>query len=250
MRLVAVINQKGGVGKTTTVVNLAHVLATQGYNVTAIDLDPQGHLSASLGIDTRQSTGLDEVLMDGVSIKDVMQPVRENLSLIPAGKKLGSLEQQDQGTAERAKRLKNSLAKLKNQDFVFLDCPPASGFLVVSALYATKEVLIPVASEYLSLHGLSHLMGTLKQFESSLGHKFKQWVVVTRFHKRRRLAQDVKAKLEEYFPGMVLKTTIRETSALAESPSFGQTVIEYREDSHGAEDYRALAKDFVKGRTM
>ena len=250
MRLFAVINQKGGVGKTTTVANLAYALAERGKQVTVIDLDPQGSLSASLGIDTRNMAGIDEVLMDQTNITEVMQMARENLYLIPAGKKLAQVEQLGEGSSAQAKRLKSAISQLEDQDFVFIDCPPASGFLVISALYAVEEVIIPVASEYLSLHGLSHLMGTFNMFEKSLGKKFKEWVVVTRFHQRRKLAQDVYNSLIEHFPNKVLTTPIRETSALAESPSFGQTIFEYRGGSHGAEDYFSLSADLLEGRTL
>jgi len=239
MRLFAVINQKGGVGKTTTVANL-----------TVIDLDPQGSLSASLGVDTRNVAGIDDVLINEAEIADVLVMARENLYLVPAGKNLRQLEQHSDGSAAQAKRLKVALQDLEDQDFIFIDCPPASGFLVISALFAVEEVLIPVASEYLSLHGLSHLMGTLNMFEESLAKTFKQWVVITRFHPRRKLAQDVHQTLVEYFPKKVLKTPIRETSALSESPSFGETVFEYRGNSNGAEDYFSLCTDLLKGRTL
>lgn len=250
MRLFAVINQKGGVGKTTTVANLAYALAERGNQVTVIDLDPQGSLSASLGIDTRNTAGIDEVLMGETDITDVVQVARENLYLVPAGNKLAQIEQLAEGSSAQAKRLKSAVSELEEQDFVFIDCPPASGFLVISALYAVEEVIIPVASEYLSLHGLSHLMGTFNMFEKSLGKTFKEWVVVTRYHTRRKLAQDVYHSLIEHFPGKVLSTPIRETSALAESPSFGQTIFEYRGNCNGAEDYFSLAEDLLKGRTL
>ncbi|MDH5602011.1 MAG: ParA family protein [Gammaproteobacteria bacterium] len=250
MRLFAVINQKGGVGKTTTVANLAYALAERGKQVTVIDLDPQGSLSASLGVDTHGLPGIDEVLLDESEINDVIQLARENLYLVPAGSKLAQIEQLSEGSSAQAKRLNAALKELEGQDFVFIDCPPASGFLVISALYAVEEVIIPVASEYLSLHGLSHLMGTFKMFEKSLGKTFKEWVVVTRFHNRRKLAQDVYHALVEHFPNKVLSTPIRETSALAESPSFGQTIFEYRGNSNGAEDYFSLATDLLEGRTL
>ena len=250
MRLFAVINQKGGVGKTTTVANLAYALAERGKQVTVIDLDPQGSLSASLGIDTHNMAGIDQVLMDEAEISDVIQMARENLYLVPAGNKLAQIEQLSEGSSAQAKRLHEALKELKGQDFVFIDCPPASGFLVISALYAVEEVIIPVASEYLSLHGLSHLMGTFSMFKKSLGKTFKEWVVVTRFHTRRKLAQDVYNSLIQHFPNKVLSTPIRETSALAESPSFGQTIFEYRGGSHGAEDYFTLSADLLEGRTL
>jgi len=209
MRLFAVINQKGGVGKTTTVANLAYALAERGKQVTVIDLDPQGSLSASLGIDTRNVSGIDDVLINEAEISDVLVMARENLYLVPAGKNLRQLEQHSDGSAAQAKNLKTALKDLDDQDFVFIDCPPASGFLT-----------------------------------------FKQWVVITRFHQRRKLARDVFNSLVEHFPKQVLKTPIRETSALAESPSFGKTVFEYRGSSNGAEDYFSLATDLIKGRTL
>jgi len=250
VRLVSIVNQKGGVGKTTTVANLGHMLAMQGNKVTVIDLDPQGSLTVSLGIGEQGLAGIGEVLLEDNTIKDVTHEIRDNMQLISCGPRLAELEQMHQGSSEIANRLKKILSKMRMQDFVLLDCPPSSGFLVVSALYATKEIIIPVAGDYLALHGMSHLIGTLTQFEVSLKLKHKTWIAVTRFHPRRRLAQDVLDNLVSHFPGKVLKTTIRETSALAEGPGFGQTVFEYREGSNGAEDYQNLAIDFSKGRTL
>lgn len=250
MRLVSVVNQKGGVGKTTTVANLAHMLAAQGKKVTAIDFDPQGSLTVSLGKDSRSIVGIDDVLLDGCDIEDVMHEARENLQLVACGPRLAQCEQRIENTSDVAKRLRKILRNIKGQDYVLLDCPPSSGFLVVSALFATKEILIPVAGDYLALHGMSHLMGTLAQFEKSLKLKHKQWIVVTRFHPRRRLSQDILGNLTAHFPGQIMSTVIRETSALAEGPSFGMTVQEYRKRSHGAADYEQLAIDFIEGRTM
>jgi len=248
-RLVSVVNQKGGVGKTTTVANLGHMLAMQGKKVVAIDLDPQGSLTVSLGQSSNDTPGIDEVLLDDMPIKDVMQPVRENMQLVSCGSRLGELEQIHKGSSTVANRLKTVLKGIKGHDVILLDCPPSSGFLVVSALYATKEILIPVAGDYLALHGMSHLMGTLSQFEKSLSQKHKMWIVVTRYHPRRRLSQDILENLVTHFPGKVLATSIRETSAIAESPGFGKTVVEYKKNSNGAEDYEELAADFTSART-
>ena len=250
MRLVSIVNQKGGVGKTTTVANLGHMLAMQGHKVTVIDLDPQGSLTVSLGISEQGLPGIGEVLLEDNTLKEVTHNVRENMKLISCGPRLAELEQMHQGSSEIANRLKKTLSKMRSQDYVLLDCPPSSGFLVVSALYATKEIIIPVAGEYLALHGMSHLIGTLNQFKVSLKHKHKTWIAVTRFHPRRRLAQDVMDNLISHFPGQVLKTPIRETSALAESPGFGKTVFEYREVCNGSDDYQNLAIDFAKERTL
>lgn len=250
MRLVSVVNQKGGVGKTTTVANLSYMLALSGNKVAAIDFDPQGSLTVSLGENSRSLSGMDEVLLDGVDICNVMHEVRDNLHLVACGPQLAACEQKLENTSAVAKRLRKTLKNLQGYDYVLLDCPPSSGFLVVSALFATEEILIPVAGDYLALHGMSHLMGTLAQFEKSLKLKHKQWIVVTRFHPRRRLSQGVIDNLVEHFPGQVLKTPIRETSALAEGPSFGLTISEYRNKSNGSADYEKLAVDFCKGRTI
>lgn len=246
MRTIAVINQKGGVGKTTTTANVAHALSLDGYKVTALDLDPQGHLGASFGIDPRQSEGMDEVLLHGGVIEDFVIPVRHGLQLIPAGSGLGQLEQIQEGGASRGRLLKDALqGYLSDQDFVLIDCPPASGLLVVNALFCAQEVLVPVNGDYLSLQGVSYLMGTFKQFENKLGHRLREWFVMTRYHRRRRLPEQVMERLNHYFPDKVLKTRVRENAALAECPSFGKTIFEYGKSSNGAQDYRALASELA-----
>ena len=248
-RKVAVINQKGGVGKTTTTANLGYMLAKNGHRVTIIDLDPQSSLTVSLGVDWKESAGIEDLLLHGEKLDDVLIDVRPNLRIIPSGNNLGQVEFIDKETSSIARGLRKVVDQL-DDDFVLIDCPPSSGFLIVSALYAVDEVLIPLAADYLTLHGLSHLMGTLKGFEDRLGHVIKKWFVVTRYHNRRRLANDVREKLVEYFPGQVLQTSVRETSALAEAPGFGLTVYEYSKSSNGASDYSALAEDFCLGRTL
>jgi len=247
-RRVAVINQKGGVGKTTTTANLGYMLAKNGYKVTLIDLDPQGSLTVSLGFDLQEHGGIEDVLLHNEDVENVIIDSRKNLRLIPCGNNLGQAEYIEKDSSAVARGLKKALGQLKD-DYVLIDCPPSSGFLIVSALYSIDEVLIPIAGDYLTLHGLSHLLGTLNGFEERLKHKVKKWFVVTRYHPRRRLAQDVKNKLQAYFPDQVLKTQIRETSALAESPGFGLTVDEYQPKSNGAIDYFNLAEDFCIGRT-
>ena len=248
-RRIAVINQKGGVGKTTTVLNLGYMLAQKGFKVTVIDLDPQGSLTVSLGVNWQEQTGIEDVLLHGDGVDDVIIDVRKNLKLIACGNNLGQVEQITENSSSMAKGLKKALNELENEDYVLIDCPPSSGFLVVCALFASTEVLMLVAGDYLALHGMSHLLGTLDMFEKKIQHKLKHWIVVTRFHPRRRLAKDVKAKLISHFPGCVLKTAIRETSALAESPSFGLTINEYKSNSHGHTDYASLADDFCLERT-
>lgn len=249
MRTIAVVNQKGGVGKTTTTVNLAHALALKKKKVVAIDLDPQGHLGASFGVNTRQTHGIDEVLLDNVPIENNLVEVRQGLQFIAAGTQLSRMEQLVSGGAKRGMYLKEALAgEFKDQDYVLIDCPPASGLLLVNALFSTREVLVPVAGDYLSLQGLSHLIATFKNFEGRLKHTVKEWIVLTRYHKRRRLPEEIMGKLKEYFPKRVLRTRIRESAPLAECPSFGKTIFEYRNNSSGADDYRSLATELGRRR--
>lgn len=247
MLKLAVINQKGGVGKTTTTLNLAHALALMGHPITVLDLDPQAHLSAALGVHDVAEHGMDVALLGEAAIDAHLKTVRDKLQLIAAGCRLGEVE----STGIPRDRLKNVLAnQFQDQVALLMDCPPSSGTLVVNALVAADSALIPVSSEYLALHGLSYLIATVKNFETSLNKKIPLWLVLTRYQQRRRLAREVRDKLLEYFPGRVLATPIRENVALAESPSFGKTIFEYRNKSIGADDYRLLAEDLLHRRTL
>lgn len=249
-RIIAVLNQKGGVGKTTTTTNLAHGIARKGYEVLAIDLDPQAQLTASLGMVQRDLTGLEGPLLGDIPLSEVIYPVRENMKIVPAGYGLVDIEKLEEGGASRGMLLKNVLKdEVSNYDFIIIDCPPSSGLLVVNAIFATDEVLIPMTGDYLALQGLAHLMGTLKNFEQALGHKLQQWIVLSRFVARRRLSQEVKAKLVEHFPGTVLATEISESVLLAECPSFGKTIFEYKPKSRSATEYEILVDDLLIGRT-
>jgi chromosome partitioning protein len=251
MRVIAVINQKGGVAKTTTTANLGHALALMGQKVTVIDLDPQGHLSSFLGVNRMDLQGIDSVLLNDTPITETFIQVRNNLTLVPAGSRLDSVEQMVEGRLSRSKLLKASIEEcMADQDYVLIDCPPASGLLVIFALYASHEVLIPVNGDFLSLHGLSHFLGTLQKVESAMGHKVDMHIAITRLHPRRRLARSIVKKLTEYFPGKILATPIRETAALAECPSFGKTIFEYRTNSYSKADYESLAQDLQLRRVM
>jgi len=249
MRTFAVLNQKGGVGKTTTAINLAHAMALRGHKVTAIDMDPQNHLTAGLGEETHPQIGIDEVLLGESTLESTVITARDDLRLIPAGTRLAEVEQGAKGV-KGGLLLANEVKAMRNQDFVFIDCPPSSGILSMNAILAAKEIIIPVSSDYLALHGMSRLMGILNHVEKRLNHKMKVWVVLTRFHARRRLANEVRNKLVSYFPGRVLNTAIREAVALAESPSYGQTIFEYQKRGNGSSDYSALADDLLHGRTL
>lgn len=248
--MMAIMNQKGGVGKTTTTLNLAHALAQQGKNVMAIDLDPQAHLTAGFGALKKNQAGIADVLLDENTMKDVTLKVRDNLYLLPAGERLGEVEYIVTSGAQRGFLLKEALKKRKrSMDFVLIDCPPSSGLLGMNALLAVDEVLIPVSGDFFALQGMSRLINIFSHIETSLNKQLKKWVVLTRFHERRRLAREVRTKIISHFPKSVYRTAIRESVALAESPGFGQTIFEYQASSNGAEDYRALADDVLKQRT-
>ncbi len=247
MRTIAVINQKGGVGKTTTTANLAHAFAIKGHSVTGIDMDPQGHLAAHWGCYRKDAHGVDQVLLGEKTIPEVAVSARDKLHLVPAGGSLKDIERGEGGELS-ANKLKEALSAVANtQDFVFIDCPPASGLLIDYALSAADEMVIPVAADYLALRGLSDIMETVRKFEQELDKKIKFWVVVTRFHSRRKLSWEVREKLLEYFPDNMLATSIREATVLAECPSFGKTAFEYKGANFGAYDYASLARDLMNG---
>lgn len=251
------MNQKGGVGKTTTTINLSHALAERGYKVVAIDLDPQSHLGLGMGLLTAVD-GLDKVFFDNASLDEVILPVKDRLgfnklSVIAAGERLGEVDGGLKGGAARGWVLKKAIEASKQcqeSDFILIDCPPSAGLLGMNALFAAEELLIPVSSDFLSLHGASRMVKIIDYIGESLNHKSKKWFVITRYHGRRRLAQEVKEKLKEYFKNEVLATPVRESVALAESPSYGQSIFDYQPKSNGAEDYRQLADDLLYERVM
>lgn len=249
-RIIAVMNQKGGVGKTATTVNLGHALALAGQKVVLIDLDPQGQVATSLGLDNHQP-GIDRVLLDGLAIDKVKIPARDRLDLVVAGSRLNDFEHTSEGGIQRGYRLKTALQQstLTDYDYVLIDCPPSAGLLGVNAMFAAGELLIPVSGDYLSLQGLSRMIKILKRAEELAGHRIKLWLVSTRMQMRRKLTGEVRQRILKYFPGRVLFTPIRENVALAECPSFGKTIFDYRKQSPGADDYSSLAQDVMNGRT-
>lgn len=251
MKIVAVINQKGGVGKTTTTANLCHALAEAGNKVTVIDFDPQGQLAISLGVIAQDIGGIDDAMLEKKTALQQVIRVRNNLALLPAGPRLKDIEQLLANDRPKGLVLKTALGHyFADQDFVFIDCPPSSGFLIANALVVADQVLVPMTGDFLSLQGLSHLMATIKRFEKALKRKYKLAIVISRFSTTRRMARQVLNIVLTHFPQQVLATIIREASALAECPSFGQTILEYSPNSRPASDFRDLAQDFLKDRVM
>ncbi len=251
MRVIAVMNQKGGVGKTTTTLNLAHALARQGKRLLVLDLDPQAQLGLGFGVRDGE-LGLDRVFLEGATISDNKINVRKNIDFVPAGRALAEVEAlKNENHSRLGWRLHDALdSDDQEYDFILMDCPPSSGVLSMNALFASKEVIIPVSSDYLALHGVSRMLAIFIRLEAALKRKFTKHFVMTRFHSRRKLSKEVFGKLHEYFSGQVLATAVHECVALAESPSFGKTIFEYSASSRGAEDYRFLADDLLLGRTL
>ncbi|MGD2119136.1 MAG: ParA family protein [Chromatiales bacterium] len=251
MKTIAVLNQKGGVGKTTITTNLSHALALNGYGVTALDLDPQGHLTASLGIFKPPAHGLADVLLGERALDSVRVDTRESLHLIPAGNRLREIEESSGNVKQQMFLLKNAIDESDLQyDYLMIDCPPSSGLLAANAILAIDEILVPVSGDYLSLNGLAHLMITLKRFDALREKPITKRIVLSRFVARRRLSGEVLDKLKQHFPGMILNTSVREAAALAECPGVGRTIFEYRSSSASADDFRQLAIDLVEGNTL
>jgi chromosome partitioning protein len=250
MRVITVLNQKGGVGKTTTTVNLAHALAMRGRQVLMLDLDPQGHLAASLGIHPAPRLGVVEALVEGLPLHAHAVAVHDWGTLIPAGQALAEHEQLP-GGLERAACLREAISSLRTDcDTLLIDCPPAAGMLMVNAVVAADDILIPVAGDYLSLTGLARLMLALKRLAPLSKSGLRQWVCMSRFVAHRRLAREVRAKVSQHFPDKLLPTAISEAAVLAECAGVGKTVFEYRGKGRSAMEFLSLADDLLHNRVV
>lgn len=248
MRTIAVVNQKGGVGKTTTTVNLGHALARAGKRVMIVDLDPQGHVGSCLGLFRTSGEGVDGVLLDGAEPMSRALSVRDDIWLLPPGNRLVDVEKLQGGTS-RAALLLNALDNLGDDiDIVLFDCPPSAGLLIVNAVVAADDVVIPVAGDYLSLTGLARFMQTIERLQPLRKAPLRQWVFMSRFVARRRLAREVLDKVLEHFAEHLLVTSVSEAAALAECAGAGQTIFEYRENSRSAREFDELAVDVLEGR--
>lgn len=245
----AVVNQKGGVGKTTTTVNLAVYFATFGKKILLIDVDPQSNASIGLGIEKRNDNHcLYNVLIDGIEAKNVIKNSSiAGLDLLPSSPKLAGAEVELVPIQGREQRLKNALQTIKdNYDFVFIDCPPSLSLLTVNALTAADEVIIPIQCEYYALEGISQLTNTLELVRSTLNPDLKiRGIVLTMFDSRTLLATQVADETRKYFGEKVFKTVIPRNVRLAEAPSFGQPIIFYDPGSKGAAAYENLCREVL-----
>ena len=255
-RIFTVANQKGGVGKTTTAVNLAAALSMGGLKVLVIDLDPQGNASTAFAIDRANSAGMYEVLINDLPMAEVAVkiPSFPHLEVIPANSELAGAEILLVPAVAREFRLKSSLLTFLDArattgqrfDYVFIDCPPSLGLLTINALAAADEVLVPIQCEYYSLEGLSLLLETLGEVEKRLNPKISlTTIVLTMFDSRTRLASDVADNVKKHFPRELIDIPIPRAVRVSEAPSYGQTVMTYDATSPGAIAYLSVAREIA-----
>jgi chromosome partitioning protein len=250
-RVIAVANQKGGVGKTTTAINVAASLAHLGHPTLLVDLDPQGNLSSGLGVlKDETEVGTAEVLLEYAVLEEVIHPTDlERLDLVPATASLVGAEVELTQCLGRETRLKNALQTLDadRYDYVILDCPPSLGFLTINALTAADSVLIPVQAEYYAMEGLGELLRTLAKVRKALNSQLiKEGILVTLFDARNNLCRDVESQVRGVFKDEVFRTVIPRNVRLGEAPSFGQPILRYDPMSKGAEAYLGLARELLE----
>jgi chromosome partitioning protein len=251
-RVIVVANQKGGVGKTTTTVNLAAALTMHGLSVLVIDLDPQGNASTALGVAHQSGVpSIYEVLVDGVAIKDVAQPVGElsGLSCVPATIDLAGAEIDLVSLVARESRLSRAIGAydLEHIDYVFIDCPPSLGLLTLNALVAADEVLVPVQCEYYALEGLTQLVRTIEMVKNHLNPRLEiSTILLTMYDGRTKLAEQVAREVRRHFGSKVLRTTIPRSVRVSEAPSHAQTVLTYDPGSPGALSYLEAGRELAR----
>lgn len=248
-RIISVANQKGGVGKTTTTVNLGACLAQDGKKVLLIDSDAQGNATSGLGVrkpDVKQD--IYDVLVNEISIKEtIIKTSRENLSIVPATLQLAGAEIELTSMMARESRLKSALAEVSDEyDFILVDCPPSLGHLTINAFTASDAILIPVQCEYYALEGLSQLLNTVRLVQKHFNPGLEiEGVLLTMYDARTNLGAEVVEEVRRYFQEKVYDTIIPRNVRLSEAPSHGKPIIDYDPRSKGAEVYQALAKEVL-----
>ena len=249
-KIVAIANQKGGVGKTTTAVNLTACLGAEKKKVLLIDLDPQGNATSGFGINKKQTEKTSyDLLIGQAAAKDVIvKTVFKGVDVIPSSIELAGAEVELIEMAERIYRLKIALAPIRDEyDYILIDCPPSLGLITLNALSAVDSVLIPIQCEYFALEGLSQLMATVRQVKRTYNSDIEiEGVLLTMFDGRLNLTNQVVAEVKKYFPDKVYKSTVPRNVRLSEAPSYGQPVIYYDKGSKGSKAYFDVAKEFLK----
>lgn len=250
MKSICIFNQKGGVGKTTTNINLCAYLAMKGYRVLVIDIDPQGNTTSGLGIDKRKlKSSIYNVLTEDKSLKDTIieSQLVKNMFVVPSTMELAGAEVELNSKENRETILKNKIEEVKDMfDFVLIDCPPSLGFLTINALSASKSVLIPIQCEFYALEGVGQLVQTIQMIKKSLNKDLEiEGVLMTMYDARTKLCNEVVGEVKNYFKDKVYKTYIPRNVRLAESPSFGLPIMLYDDKCKGADAYEKLAKEFL-----
>ncbi len=257
-RIISLLNQKGGVGKTTTTVNLAAALAAQDYSVLVIDLDPQTHLGLHFGIDEATHSVYDLLMEDDVSIADTLLSARPNIDLVTSEVDLAAAESELASKTDRHDLLSRKLSAVANKyDYILIDCPPSLGLLTINALAASKELIVPMQTHFLALQGVSRLFETVSMLVDGLNPELQVSGIVLCMHEgHTNLGKEVVADLEEFFEASktqdvpwrnckILQPPIRRNVKLAEAPSFGKTIFDYEPECAGANDYTQLAQSVL-----
>jgi chromosome partitioning protein len=251
--VIAIANQKGGVGKTTTAVNLGAALAEAGYRLLVVDLDPQGNATTGLGLNPRDVSGsIYDVILNDLPLEDCVEPTSlKNLFVAPATIDLAGAEIELVAQMSRELRLRRAIDSVRDQyDLVLIDCPPSLGLLTVNGLAAADDVIVPIQCEYYALEGLGQLLRNVALVHANLNPSLEvRGIVLTMYDARTKLADQVEAEVREYFGPRVYRTVVPRTVRLSEAPSFGQPIIVFDSTSRGARAYRELAKEVSHGAT-
>ena len=249
-KVIAIANQKGGVGKTTSAVNLTASLGRKGKKMLLIDIDPQGNASSGLGVNKRDiQLSTYDILIADANAEDVLQRTSfENIDLLPASMDLAAAEIELVEAENRVMKLKQALAPIKEQyDYILIDCPPSLGLITLNALNCCDTLLIPIQCEYYALEGLSQLMGTVRQVKRLYNPQIEiEGVLLTMFDGRLNLTLQVVEEVKKFFPKKVYRTVIPRNVRLSEAPSFGQPVLYYDRTSRGSKAYEDLADEFLE----
>lgn len=247
MKVISIFNQKGGVGKTTTVVNLSAALGKKNKKVLVIDLDPQGNSTSGLGIDKNElESSVYDILLEETTF-DPLETSAKNVKILPSNSDLSGFEIEAVNIDNREHLLANYLNNIDEYDYILMDCPPSLGLLSINALVASNSVLIPIQSEYYALEGVSQLVQTIDLIKGSLNPDLEiEGVVMSMFDGRNNLALDVVEEVKKYFKDKVFKSIIPRNIRLAEAPSHGLSVIDYDASSKGAKAYIKLANEIIK----